>query len=149
MGGATIVSRSLKTKQKKIFKIGPIFFISKSIHDPFIFANHRCSKIRSIHSDRDVFMCQSWAKMSNFIPHSIRLSGIIVSPPNSGLIQNFFPELEVSTLQGPERIWTCLHYRGMCCSWRCLQYRGLSCIWTCLQYCTEECTAPGGVCHRA
>jgi len=28
--------------------------------------------------------------------------------------------LEVSTPQGPKLIWTCLHYRGMCCSWRCL-----------------------------
>jgi hypothetical protein len=28
--------------------------------------------------------------------------------------------LEVSTPKGPKLIWTCLHYRGMCCSWRCL-----------------------------
>jgi hypothetical protein len=28
--------------------------------------------------------------------------------------------LEVSTPKGPKLFWTCLHYRGMCCSWRCL-----------------------------
>jgi hypothetical protein len=32
--------------------------------------------MRSIKSGRDGFMCQSWAKMSKFIPLSLRLSGI-------------------------------------------------------------------------
>ncbi len=41
-----------------------------------IFAYNRFSKIRSINSDRDGFKYQSWAKMSKFIPLSLRLSGI-------------------------------------------------------------------------
>ncbi len=63
----------------------------------------------------------------------------------SGLQRNVLL-LEMSTLQGPELhldvsalqrsvlllevspqglsyIWTCQHYRGMCCSWRCLPQR--------------------------
>ena len=62
--------------------------------------------------------------------------------------------------------WTCLHYKGLCCTctwtclhhrgrsctltclhcrglpffWRCLHYRGLSCIWTCLRYRSLCCT---------
>jgi hypothetical protein len=90
MGGATIVLQSLKTKQKKNFKIGPIFFIYINIYMTLLYLLFVDVPIGSIHSDRDSFMCQSWAKMSNFTPHSIRLSGIIVSPPNSGLIQNLF-----------------------------------------------------------
>jgi hypothetical protein len=31
--------------------------------------------------------------------------------------------LEVSTPQGPKLIWTCLHYRVLCCSWRSLIHR--------------------------
>jgi hypothetical protein len=77
MGGTTIIPRSLKTNQnKKIFKIGQIFFIFKIIYDPLIFANNRFSKIPSINSGRDGFMCQSWDKMSKFIPLSLRLSRI-------------------------------------------------------------------------
>ncbi len=38
------------------------------IYDPFIYDNNRFSKIKSINRDRDGFMCQSWAKMSKFIP---------------------------------------------------------------------------------
>ncbi len=41
-----------------------------------MFANNRFSKIRSINSGTDGFMCKSWAKMSKFIPLSLRLSGI-------------------------------------------------------------------------
>jgi hypothetical protein len=49
MGGA-----NLKTKRNKnFFKDRPKFFILKIIYDPFIFANNRFSKIRSINSNRD------------------------------------------------------------------------------------------------
>jgi hypothetical protein len=54
----------------------PKKFIFLIIYDPLIFANNRFSKIRSINSGRDGFMCQSWAKMSKFIPLSLRLSRI-------------------------------------------------------------------------
>jgi hypothetical protein len=37
-------------------------------YDPFIFANNIFSKIWSIKSDWDGFICQPRAKMSNFIP---------------------------------------------------------------------------------
>jgi hypothetical protein len=61
MGGATI---SLKTKRnKKKFQDRPKFFNFLNLYDPLIFANNRFSKIRSINSGRDGFMCQSWAKM--------------------------------------------------------------------------------------
>jgi hypothetical protein len=53
---------------KKIFKIGKKNFNFLIIYDPLIFANNRFSKVRSINSGRDGFMCQSWAKMSKFIP---------------------------------------------------------------------------------
>jgi hypothetical protein len=69
MGGATIILRSLKTTQNnKIFQDRPIFL--KIIYDLLIFANNRFSNIWSINSGRDGFMCQSWAKMSNFIPQN-------------------------------------------------------------------------------
>jgi hypothetical protein len=69
MEQATIVPRSRKTKRnKQIFKIGQKIFYFYIIYDPFIFAKNRFSKIRSINSDRNGFTCQSWAKMSNFIP---------------------------------------------------------------------------------
>jgi hypothetical protein len=51
---------------KKNFKIGQKVFL-KIIYDPLIFANNRFSKTRSINSNRDSFMCQSWAKMSQKI----------------------------------------------------------------------------------
>ena len=77
MGGATIIPRSPKTtRNEKIFKIGHIFFIFLFIYDPLIFANNEFFKNQSFNSDRDGFMCQSWAKMSKFIPLSLRLSGI-------------------------------------------------------------------------
>jgi hypothetical protein len=77
MGGATIILRSLKTKQDKtFFKIAQKFFIFYIIYDPLIFANNRFSQIRSINSSRDGDMCQSWAKTSKFLPLSLRLSGI-------------------------------------------------------------------------
>ncbi len=41
-----------------------------------MFANNRFSKIGTINSGRDGFMWKSWAKMSKFIPLSLRLSGI-------------------------------------------------------------------------
>ena len=63
-------------RMKKIFKIGPKIFSPKIIYDPDIFANNRFSKIRTIDSGRDGFMWKSWAKMSKFIPLSLRLSGI-------------------------------------------------------------------------
>jgi hypothetical protein len=79
MGGATIFPRSLKTTRndKKFQDRSKIFLFFKSyIYDPLIFANNRFSKIRSIISGRDGFLCQFWAKMSKFIPPSLRLSGI-------------------------------------------------------------------------
>ncbi len=78
MGGATIIPFSLKTtRNENNFQDRPKkFFFLEIIYDPLIFANNRFSKIRSINSDRDGFMCQSWAKMSKLIPLSLRLSGI-------------------------------------------------------------------------
>ncbi len=62
MGGATIIPRSLKIRgTNKFFKTGQNFFIFKIIYDLLIFANNRFSKIQSINSRRDDFMCQSWA----------------------------------------------------------------------------------------
>ncbi len=77
MGGATIILRSLKTtRNEKNFQDRQKKIIFEIIYDPLIFANNRFSKFRSINSDRDGFMHQSWAKMSNFFPLSLRLSGI-------------------------------------------------------------------------
>jgi hypothetical protein len=78
MRGATIIPRSLQTTlSEKNFQDRPnFFFFFQIIYDPLIFADYRFSKIRSINSDRDGFMCQSWAKMSKFIPLSLRLSEI-------------------------------------------------------------------------
>jgi hypothetical protein len=44
---------------KIIFNIGQIFFtyLNHIQYDPFIFAKHSFSKIRSINCDRDGFMC--------------------------------------------------------------------------------------------
>ncbi len=61
---------------KKNFKIGQKKNFFKIIYDPKIFAYNRFSKIRTINSGRDSFMWKSWAKMSKFIPLSLRLSGI-------------------------------------------------------------------------
>ncbi len=62
MGGGMFVRRSLQTKQNKknFSKLGQIFFE----FDPFIFAYNSFSKIRSINSDRNDFLCRSWGKMS-------------------------------------------------------------------------------------
>ncbi len=77
MLGATIIPRSLKTtRNEKNFQERPNFFFFQIIYDPLIFADNRFSKIRSINSNRNGFMCQSWAKMSKFIPLSLRLSEI-------------------------------------------------------------------------
>ncbi len=67
MGGATI---SLKTtRNKNNFQNRPNFFsYLNHIYEPLIFANKRFSKIRSINSGSDGFMCQSWAKMSKNFP---------------------------------------------------------------------------------
>jgi hypothetical protein len=67
MGGDTIIPRSLKnTRNEKNFQNRPNFFyIFKIIYDPLIFANNRFSKIRSINSDMDGFMCHSWTKCQN------------------------------------------------------------------------------------
>ena len=54
-------------QKKKFFNI---------IYDPFIFAKNSFSKIWSINCVNDGFMCWSGAKQSNFIPLSLRLSGI-------------------------------------------------------------------------
>ena len=75
MGGGRIIPHSLKTMgNKNCFKPRPIFFLNHN--DPFIFPKIVFSKIRSINSSRDGFMCKSWAKMLKFIPLSLRLSGI-------------------------------------------------------------------------
>ncbi len=59
-----------------------------------VFANNTFSKIRSINSDRDGFMCQSWAQMSSFYSqtklNSILLSETIVSPPIVARSKFFF-----------------------------------------------------------
>ncbi len=58
-----IVPRSLQTKgNKKNFLIGQIFYIFKITYEPFIFAKNSFSKIWSINSDRDDFLCWYWAK---------------------------------------------------------------------------------------
>ncbi len=61
---------------KKFFELGQknIFFFF--IYKPFTWANTSFSEIRSINCARNGLMCQSWAKMSKFIPLSLRLSGI-------------------------------------------------------------------------
>jgi hypothetical protein len=78
MGGATIVPRGLRTKRnKKFFKIGQfLYFLKSFVTLLYLLIMYRFSKIRSINSDMDSFICQSWAKMSKLIPLSIRLSGI-------------------------------------------------------------------------
>jgi hypothetical protein len=77
MGGAAIIPRSPRTKQnQKNVQDRPTNFLQKIIFDHLIFANNRFSKMQSIESGRDGFMCQSWAKMSKFIPLSLRLSVI-------------------------------------------------------------------------
>ncbi len=58
MGGGMIVLRSLKTKgNKNIFQLGRKM-------TPLYFAKNSYSKIWSINSDSDGFMCWSWAKMA-------------------------------------------------------------------------------------
>ncbi len=77
-GGGMIIPRSLKTTgNENCFKPAkrPIFWL-KIIYDPFTLAKNSFSKIRSINCDRDDFMCWSWAKMSQFILLSLRISGI-------------------------------------------------------------------------
>ncbi len=64
----------LRLSGTKKFKKGQIFLYI--IYYSFISANNRFSKIWSIIRDRDGCMCQSWAKMSNFIPLSLRPCGI-------------------------------------------------------------------------
>jgi hypothetical protein len=78
MGGGTIVPRSLKTKRnEKIVQARRNFFsFLKIINDPFLFTKNSFSKIQSINCDRDDCMSRSWAKMSKFIPLSLRPSGI-------------------------------------------------------------------------
>ncbi len=64
---------------KIVFNLGQkIFFFQHHIW-PLLFAKNSFSKIRSINCIRDGFQCQSWAKMSKFIPLSLRLSGIELS----------------------------------------------------------------------
>ncbi len=61
---------------KIVFNQGQKFFFFNIIYDPFIFAKSSFSKIWSINCVMDGFQCLSWAKMSKFIPLSLRLSGI-------------------------------------------------------------------------
>jgi hypothetical protein len=71
MGGLFRVVLRLRGMET-FFQDSPIFLF-KIIYDPLIFANNRFSIIRSINSDRDGFMCQSWAEMSKFIPSSLEI----------------------------------------------------------------------------
>ncbi len=61
MGGALTIPRSLKTKRNnKFFQDRPRFFLffkSYTVWPFLILANNRFSKIRSINSGRDGFMC--------------------------------------------------------------------------------------------
>jgi hypothetical protein len=59
-----------------VFNLGQKNFFFNIIYDPFKFAKNSFSKIWSINCVMDGFQCQSWAKMSKFIPLSLRLSGI-------------------------------------------------------------------------
>jgi|LakMenE18May11ns_1017448.scaffolds.fasta_scaffold9429400_1 hypothetical protein len=63
-------------RMKKNFELGQNFLIFFFIYEPFIWANISFSKIWSINCVREGFMCWSGAKMSNFIPLSLRLSEI-------------------------------------------------------------------------
>ncbi len=75
MGGATIIPRSLKTtRNEKFFQDMPKTFLFFQSYMNLEYAKNRFSKIRSINSGRDGFMCKPWAKMSKFIPLSLRLS---------------------------------------------------------------------------
>jgi hypothetical protein len=70
-----IVPESLKTKKtaKNFQNRTKKFLFLKSYKPLFIFANNRFSKFDP-NSDRDGFMCQSWAKIIKFIPLSLRLA---------------------------------------------------------------------------
>jgi hypothetical protein len=57
---------------KIVFNLGQKKFFFNITYDPFIFAKNSFSKIRSINCVRDGFQCLSWAKMSKFIPLSLR-----------------------------------------------------------------------------
>jgi hypothetical protein len=61
---------------EKNFELGQKIYFFFFIYEPFIWANTSFSKIRSINYVRDGLMCRSWAKMTKFIPLSLRLSGI-------------------------------------------------------------------------
>jgi hypothetical protein len=61
---------------KNYFERGQKNILLFFIYEPLTWANTSFSEIRSINCARDGFMCQSWAKMSKFIPLSLRLSGI-------------------------------------------------------------------------
>ncbi len=80
IGGATIIELFhvvLRLRaMKNIFELGQKNILIFFIYEPFIWANTSFSEIRSINCARDGFMCQSWAKMSKFIPLSLWLSGI-------------------------------------------------------------------------
>jgi hypothetical protein len=77
MGGATIILRSLKTtRNEKNFQDRPNFFLFfKSYMTPKYLLIIDFPKFDPL-SGRDGFMWKSWAKMSKFIPLSLRLSGI-------------------------------------------------------------------------
>ncbi len=61
---------------KKFFELGQKNIFNFFIYEPFVWANTSFFEIRSINGGRDGFMCQFWAKMSKFIPLSLRLSRI-------------------------------------------------------------------------
>jgi hypothetical protein len=76
MGGATIIPRSPRTTQnEKNFELGKknfFFSFGNPLYEPILIF----SEIRSNNCARDGFKSKSWAKMSTFIPLSLRLSGI-------------------------------------------------------------------------
>ncbi len=63
-------------RMKKKFELGHKIFFYFFICEPFVWANTSFSEIRSNNCARDGFKSQFWAKMSKFIPLSLRLSRI-------------------------------------------------------------------------
>ena len=78
MGGATIIPRGPRTtRNEKKFQDRPKkFFFFKSYMTLKYLLITDFPKFASINNGRDGFMCKPRAKMSKFIPLSLRLSGI-------------------------------------------------------------------------
>jgi hypothetical protein len=61
---------------KKLFELGPKIFFFFFNYGPSIWPYTSFLKIQSMKCSRNDFMCRFGVKMSNFIPLSLRLSGI-------------------------------------------------------------------------